>query len=176
MKQRGQDVLRTAVYTVQSIPSLVLIFLAMYGLPQIGLCTPPFITVILCLGLMAAAYISEVFRGALQSIDKRQIDAGLALGMRRRTIFRSVLMPQMLRYSFPGLINEFSSVLKASPFAYIAGVPEILKEAQTITAVTMRGLPVYAAAALLFLALYLCSNALFQALNRHYHVPGLGEE
>jgi len=176
LKRRGQAVLRSGVYAVQSIPSLVLIFLAMYGLPQIGILIPPFATVTLCLGLMAAAYISEVFRGALQSIDARQIDAGLSLGMRRRLIFHSVLLPQMLRYSFPGLINEFSSVLKASPFAYIAGVPEILKEAQTITAVTMKGLPVYAAAALLFLALYLCCNALFKFLNRHFHIPGLGEE
>ncbi len=172
---RGRGVLRCGIYGVQSVPSLVLIFMAMFGLPQIGIRLPPFTTVVACLGLVAAAYVGEVLRGALGSIDRAQLEAGLALGMSPRRVFWSVLMPQMWRLSIPGLINEFSSVLKASPFAYVAGVPEILKEAQAITAVTSRGLPVYAAAALLFLALYLGCNALFHALYRRFHIPGFEE-
>ena len=172
---RGRAALRAAVHGVQSVPSLVLIFMAMFGLPRIGLLLPPFPTVVACLGLVAAAYIGEVLRGALDSIDAAQREAALALGMSPRRVFWSVLMPQMWRLAIPGLINEFSSVLKASPFAYVAGVPEILKEAQAITAVTSRGLPVYAAAALLFLALYLGCNALFHALYRRFHIPGFEE-
>jgi polar amino acid transport system permease protein len=172
---RGQKWLRRGIYGVQSVPSLVLIFMAMFGLPRIGLFLPPFLTVVACLGLVATAYIGEVLRGALNSIDLAQREAAQALGMSPRRVFWSVLMPQMWRLAVPGLINEFSSVLKASPFAYVAGVPEILKEAQTLTAVTSRGLPVYAAAALLFLALYLGCNALFHALYRHFHIPGFEE-
>jgi len=149
--------------------------MAMYGLPAIGIRTPPFITVVVCLGLVASAYISEILRGALNSIDPMQQEAGLVLGMSPRRVFLSVLMPQMWRLSIPGLINEFTAILKASPFAYIAGVPEILKEAHAITAVTSRGLPVYAAAALLFLALYLSFNALFHTVYRRFHIPGLEE-
>ena len=172
---RGRTALRCAIHGVQSVPSLVLIFMAMFGLPRIGLLLPPFPTVVACLGLVAAAYIGEVLRGALESIDAAQREAALALGMSPRRVFWSVLMPQMWRLAIPGLINEFSAVLKASPFAYVAGVPEILKEAQAITAVTSRGLPVYAAAALLFLALYLGCNALFHALYRRFHIPGFEE-
>lgn len=172
---RGRQALRAGVHGVQSVPSLVLIFMAMFGLPRIGVFLPPFLTVVACLGLVATAYIGEVLRGALESIDRAQQEAAQALGMSPRRVFWSVLMPQMWRLAVPGLINEFSSVLKASPFAYVAGVPEILKEAQTLTAVTSRGLPVYAAAALLFLALYLGCNALFHALYRHFHIPGFEE-
>lgn len=173
--RRGRRVLRCAVYTIQSIPSLVLIFMAMYGLPAIGIQTPAFITVVACLGLVASAYIGEVFRGALESIDRGQHEAGLALGMSSHRVFWSVLMPQMWRLSIPGVTNEFTAVLKASPFAYVAGLPEILKEAQTLTAVTSRGLPVYAAAALIFLVLYLACNALFHIIYRRFHIPGFEE-
>ena len=172
---RSQKLLRALIYSIQSVPSLVLIFMAMFGLPQIGLKMPPFFTVVFCLGLVTSAYVCEVLRGALNSIDRHQREAGLALGMSPRRVFWSVLMPQSWRLSIPGLINEFTSVLKASPFAYVAGVPEILKEAQVLTAVTSRGLPVYAAAAVLFLGLYLGCNALFQALYRRYHIPGFEE-
>ena len=167
--------LRASIYTIQSVPSLVLIFMTMFGLPRIGIKLPPFFTVVFCLGLVTSAYVCEVLRGALNSIDRHQREAGLALGMSPRRVFWSVLMPQAWRLSVPGLINEFTSVLKASPFAYVAGVPEILKEAQVLTAVTSRGLPVYAAAALLFLGLYLGCNALFQALYRRFHIPGFEE-
>ncbi|NLG33893.1 MAG: amino acid ABC transporter permease [Lentisphaerae bacterium] len=172
---RGSSVLRKGVYAVQSVPSLVLIFMAMFGLPRIGILLPPFLTVVLCLGLIASAYIGEVLRGALESIDRAQREAGLSLGLSPRRVFWSVLMPQMWRLAVPGLINEFTSVLKATPFAYVAGVPEILKEAQTLTAVTSRGLPVYAAAALLFFALYLGCHLLFHALYRRFHLPGFEE-
>ena len=172
---RGRKALRILIYTIQSIPSLVLIFMAMYGLPLIGIRTPPFMTVVVCLGLVASAYIGEVLRGSLGSIDRLQLEAGLALGMSPRRTLWYVLMPQVWRLSIPGLINEFTAVLKASPFAYIAGVPEILKEAQAITAVTSRGMPVYTAAALLFLGLYLACNGLFHALYRRFHVPGFEE-
>lgn len=173
--KRGRTLLLGFVYGVQSSPSLVLIFMAMFGLPQIGVRLPPFFTVVACLGLTAMVYVGEVLRGALNSIDRAQREAGLALGMSSRRVFWSVLMPQMWRLSIPGLINEFTAVLKASPFAYVAGVPEILKEAQALTAVTSRGMPVYAAAALLFFLLYVGCSTLFNAIYRRHHIPGFEE-
>ncbi len=172
---RWRIVLRCGVYSIQSIPQLVLVFLAMYGLPLIGIITPPFFTVVICLGTVASAYICEVLRGALNSIDHAQKEAGLALGMSRRRVVWSVLMPQMWRLSVPGLINEFTSILKATPFAYVAGVAEILKETQAITAVTSQGLPVYAGAAIIFFLLYLSCNGLFHSLYRRHHIPGFEE-
>jgi polar amino acid transport system permease protein len=172
---RGKAVLRGLVYGVQSVPSLVLIFMATFGLPCIGIRIPPMITVVACLGIVASAYIYQILRGALASIDPAQQEAGLSLGLSSRQVFWSVLMPQAWRISVPGLINEFTSILKASPFAYVAGVPEILKETQTLTAATSRGMPVYAAAALLFLALYLGCTRLFHTLYRRHHIPGFEE-
>jgi hypothetical protein len=86
--------------------------MAIYGLPLIGIRTPAFLTVVVCLGLTTSAYIGEVFRGALDSIDRLQREAGLALGMSNRRIFWSVLMPQMWRLSIPGVINDSPPSLK----------------------------------------------------------------
>ena len=172
---RTRSALRLATHAVQSVPHLVVIFMAMFGLPLVGVRLPPFFTVVACLGLVASAYVGEVLRGALQSIDPLQREAAVALGFSSRQAFRHVLAPQMWRLAVPGLLNEFTSVLKATPFAYVAGVPEILKEAHALTAVTSRGLPVYAAAALLFLSLYLACNALVRTLCRRFQIPGFEE-
>ena len=172
---RPRVLLRCGVYTVQSVPALVLIFMAMFGLPEIGVRLPSFITVVACLGLIAAVRIGEVLRASLDSIDRVQREAGLTLGLSPRQVFWFVLMPQMWRISIPGLINEFTSVLKNSPFAYVAGVPEIMKEVNAITAVTSRGMPVYIAAVILFLALYLGCTTLFHALYRRFKIPGFDE-
>lgn len=142
----------------------------------IGVELPPFATVAGCLGLVAAANSGEVLLGALRSVEPLQREAGLALGMTERRAFWSVLLPQAWRHSVPGLVNEFTNVLKSSPFAYVAGVPEILKEAHALTATTSRGLSTYAAAALLYLGLYLGCNAAFRGVQRRTRIPGFGEE
>lgn len=174
--RRGRAALRAGTYAAQSVPALVLVFMAMFGLPRIGIGLPPFATVAGCLGLVAAANSGEVLLGALRSVEPLQREAGLALGMTERRAFWSVLLPQAWRHSVPGLVNEFTNVLKSSPFAYVAGVPEILKEAHALTATTSRGLPTYMAAALLYLGLYVGCNAAFRALHRRTRIPGFGEE
>lgn len=60
----------------------------------------------------------------------------------------------MLRFSVPGIINEFSSVLKATPFAYTVGISEITKQAMSLTAITLNGLQIYTLAALLYFIIY----------------------
>ena len=105
----GQQVRDHALY----LPALVLIFMAMFGLPRIGVFLPPFLTVVACLGLVAAAYVGEVLRGALGSIDAAQREAALALGMSPRRVFWSVLLPQAWRLAVPGLMVVLSLVLPA---------------------------------------------------------------
>ncbi|WP_415752635.1 ABC transporter permease subunit [Salmonella enterica] len=59
-------------------------------------------------------------------------------GMRQLQVIINIELPQMLRFSVPGIINEFSSVLKATPFAYTVGIAEITKQAMSLTAITLR--------------------------------------
>ena len=107
------------VYTFvfRGVPVLVLLFMVYFGLPGIGIKPPPLIAMALSLGLVSGAYLTEVFRGAFNSVDQNEIMAAQATGMSRIQVLRYIEIPQMLRFAIPGMVNEFTSVLKYSPFA-----------------------------------------------------------
>ena len=76
--------------------------------------------------------MAEVFRGALEAIDPHEVIAAEAMGMTRMQALFSIEIPQMLRLAVPGMLNEFTTVLKYSPFAYTVGIPEIMKQAMAL--------------------------------------------
>jgi polar amino acid transport system permease protein len=162
-------------YVFRGVPVLVLLFMVYFGLPSVGIKVPPLMAMAMSLGLVTSAYLAEVFRGAFNSVDAMEILAGEAMGMSRLQILWYIDLPQMLRFSVPGMINEFTSVLKYSPFAYTVGIPEITKQAIALTSTTLRGVEVYFAVGLLYFAIYRILLGGIQLINRHYAIPGLGK-
>ncbi|MEI8016353.1 MAG: amino acid ABC transporter permease [Nitrospira sp.] len=161
-------------YIFRGIPVLVLLFLVYFGLPGMGIKAPPLLAMMLSLGLISGAYLTEVFRGGLDSVDAAEILAGHAMGMTRPQILRCIELPQMLRFAVPGMVNEFTTVLKYSPFAYTVGIPEITKQAMTLTSTTLRGVEVYLAVGVLYFAIYRILLLGVHWVERRYHVPGIG--
>jgi len=164
------------VYAFRSVPVLVLLFIVYFGLPGFGLKVSPIVAMMLSLGMIAAAYIAEVFRGALDSVDAGEILAAQAAGMNRVQILSYIELPQMFRFSVPGVLNEFTTVLKYSPFAYTVGLPEITKQAMTLAATTLRGIEIYAAVGILYFAIYRLMLAFVRSAEKYFHVPGLNLE
>jgi len=158
-------------YVFRGVPVLVLLFMVYFGLPSLGFKVPPLMAMALSLGLVAGAYLTEVFRGAFNSVDPVEIVAGQAMGMTRIQVLRYIEIPQMLRFSIPGMVNEFTSVLKYSPFAYTVGIPEITKQAMTLTATTLRGIEVYLAVGILYFAIYRLLLVGVQVMSKHYQLP-----
>jgi polar amino acid transport system permease protein len=158
-------------YVFRGVPVLVLLFMVYFGLPSLGFKVPPLMAMALSLGLVAGAYLTEVFRGAFNSVDPVEIVAGQAMGMTRIQVLRYIEIPQMLRFSIPGMVNEFTSVLKYSPFAYTVGIPEITKQAMTLTATTLRGIEVYLAVGILYFAIYRLLLVGVQLISRRYQLP-----
>ena len=111
---------------------LVLLFLVFFGLPGIGIDVPPLLAMMLSLGLISGAYLSEVFRGALAAVNPNEVLAAQAMGFTRFETLRLIKIPQMMRFSVPGMVNELTTVLKYSPFAYTVGLPEITKQAMAL--------------------------------------------
>ena len=130
---------------------------------------------VLSLGLVAGAYLTEVFRGAFNSVDPAEIVAAQAMGMSRIQVLRYIEIPQMLRFSIPGMVNEFTSVLKYSPFAYTVGIPEITKEAMTLTANTLKGIDVYLMVGVLYFVIYRILLFGVQLIQKHYEISGMKE-
>jgi polar amino acid transport system permease protein len=160
-------------YVFRGVPVLVLLFIVYFGLPGIGFKVPPLLAMALSLGLVASAYLAEVFRGAFNSVDPAEILAGEAMGMTRLQVLVYIELPQMLRFSVPGMVNEFTTVLKFSPFAYTVGIPEITKQAMTLTATTLRGIEIYLAVGVLYFVIYRICLVGVQVLGRRYQIPGM---
>ena len=165
--------LDTYTYVFRAVPVLVLLFMVYFGLPMLGLKVSPILAINMSLGLIASAYIAEVFRGALDLVDASEIIAAQSMGMTRLQVLRYIEFPQMLRFAFPGLINEFTTVLKYSPFAYTVGIPEITKQAMTLTATSMRGVEIYFAVGILYFVIYRTLLVSLHLLERYFRVPGI---
>lgn len=168
--------LSALVYVLRGIPMLVLLFLVFFGLPGIGLDVPPLLAMMLSLGLISGAYLSEVFRGALAAVNPNEVLAAQAMGFTRFETLRLIKLPQMTRFSVPGMVNELTTVLKYSPFAYTVGIPEITKQAMALVATTMRGLEIYAAIGLIYFAIYWLLLAAVRLVEKRYIIPGFAQE
>ena len=169
-------VLSVLVYVLRGIPMLVLLFIVFFGLPGIGMDVPPLVAMMLSLGLISGAYLSEVFRGALAAVNQNEVLAAQAMGFTRFETLRLIKLPQMARFSVPGMVNELTTVLKYSPFAYTVGLPEITKQGMTLVATTLRGIEIYAAIGLLYFAIYKLLLAAVRLIEKKFAVPGFAEE
>jgi polar amino acid transport system permease protein len=165
----------SVIYVLRGVPLLVLLFLVYFGLPAFGLRVSPMLAMMLSLGLIAGVYLAEVFRGALDCVDPNEVLAARAAGMTSFQTLLHIEFPQMLRFSFPGMVSEFTSVLKYSPFAYTVGIPEITKEAMSLAATTLRGIEIYLAVGCIYYAIYRVFLFAFNVLERRYRIPGIGQ-
>ena len=168
--------LSALVYVLRGVPMLVLLFIVFFGLPGIGLDVPPLVAMMLSLGLISGAYLSEVFRGALAAVNANEILAAQSMGFSRFETLRLIKIPQMLRFSVPGMVNELTTVLKYSPFAYTVGIPEITKQAMALVATTMRGIEIYAAIGLIYFIIYRLLLSGVRLIEKRYAVPGFAQE
>jgi len=169
-------VLAIYTYVFRAVPVLVLLFIVFFGLPPLGLQVPPLLAMVLSLGVVASAYLAEVFRGAFQAIDPDEILAAKATGLSRLQTLIHIELPQMLRFAVPGMVNEFTTILKYSPFASMVGIAEITRQAMNLTATTLRGLEIYLAVGLLYFVIYRVLLVGIQWVERRFRVPGLSPE
>lgn len=117
----------------RGIPILVLIYIFAFGVPElfwyVNPLQRPLASIIFALGLRSGAYQSQIFRGAILSVNPGQIEAARALGMSGLQTFRHVVLPQALRLAMPSWSNEYSVVIKDSSFAYAVGIVELTRAA-----------------------------------------------
>ena len=138
------------VYTniVRGTPMLLQLFIWLYGLPMLGISfsgigflggtygSREFITAIVALAINSGAYVSEVLRGGLESVDKGQTEAGRALGLSKRETMFSIIIPQAIRTVLPGLGNEFITMIKESSIVSTVGVFDVMYTSNIVKAST----------------------------------------
>lgn len=160
------------VWFFRGVPILVLLFL-FYGLfISLGLPAEPFIIASVVLGCTSAAYQSQIFRGAIESLPNGQLYAARALGMTDAQGIIHIILPQAMRLSIPGWANEFSILLKDSAICFVLGTQDIMARTSFVAARTHEHLALYAAAGLIYLILTIIVLKLLRRLENNLSVPG----
>lgn len=137
----------------RSTPPLLQLLLFYFGLPQLGIRLGVLEAGLLCLSLYAAAYMAEVVRAALDSVDRGQVEAARAMGLSRAETMRSVVLPQALRIMLPPFGNEFSSMMRTTSLLSVISFEELLRATTLAINETFRAFELYAVAACWYLAM-----------------------
>ena len=160
------------IWFFRGIPILVLLFL-FYGLfISIGLPVEPFAISCVVLGATSAAYQSQIFRGAIESLPAGQLKAAKALGMTESQGIIHIVLPQAMRFSLPGWANEFSILLKDSAICFVLGTQDIMARTSFAAARTHEHLALYTAAGAIYFLLTIIVLKLLSRLEKTLHVPG----
>ncbi|MBN1857732.1 amino acid ABC transporter permease [Candidatus Bipolaricaulota bacterium] len=163
---------RAFEWIFRGIPALVLLFLFYFGPAQFGVRVSPFVAASVALGLRSAAYQSQIFRGALESVSHGQMIAARSLGMSRNRAIYKVILPQAFRLAIPGWSNELSAVVKDTTLAYAVGLNDIMRTARVIYDRHYElAMPALLMVALLFFVITEAGTALLAAAERRTRTP-----
>ncbi len=159
------------IWVFRGTPLLMQMFFIYYALPLIApvLQFSPMFSGVLALGLNSGAYLAEIFRAAILSIDKGQMEAAKALGMSYGQAMRRVIIPQSYRRLIPPVGNEFIMLLKDSALVSTIAITELLRKTGQILNNTGNPI-VYLYAASIYLFLTTILTLVFQKLEAKYSV------
>ncbi len=158
--------LRGYVDIIRGTPLLVVFFLIFYGLPPLGILFSGFVTAVIAFSLFAAGHISEIIRGAVGSIPKGQTDAAKALGLTFWPRTTSVILPQALSIVLPPWVNTAVEMVKGTSLVVLVSVNDLTFETVKIAERTGNPMPLYIAAALIYVAINLVISRLGVWLER----------
>jgi glutamate transport system permease protein len=119
-------VITWVVEVLRAIPVLVFMMLLYYGLPIAGLRVPPYWAVVIALIAYNGSVLSEVLRAGIESLPRGQKEAGLAIGLRKTEVMRSILLPQAIRAMMPVIVAQLVVTLKDTALGFIITYPELL--------------------------------------------------
>ena len=163
----------TAYLTViRGTPLLVQLFLWFFGLPQFGILLPAFVCGVLGLGIYSGAYVSEIVRGSIQSIDRGQMEAARSLGMPYRMAMRKVVLPQAFVRMIPPLGNEFIALIKNSALVSLLTIDDVMHEGEKIISVSYRSLETYLVIAGIYLVLTSLTTVALRRTERRLRADG----
>ncbi|GAA5107333.1 amino acid ABC transporter permease [Orbus sasakiae] len=158
----------------RGIPSVVLLFIIYYGLPQLfpSLTSMGAMTAaIICFSLKFAAYLSEIFRAGLESVDHGQKEAGLTVGLNYFQLYRDIILPQAFVNALPATGNMFISLLKDSSVAFFVGVSELLAAGKLLTTSSYKFFETYLAVGLVYWAAVVIYSGLQKVLETRLSLP-----
>jgi His/Glu/Gln/Arg/opine family amino acid ABC transporter permease subunit len=161
---------RSYVYFFRGTPQLVLLFLAYFGLPVIGIQLPALVAGIIAIGLCSGAYIAEAVRSALESVDQAQREAASLEGAYQWQILAFVVFPQALRQMIAPTTNELINLVKGSSLLAVISVGDVTRAAQLVVGREFVPFEMYLTLAFIYLAINSILTRASHLLERHTEI------
>lgn len=151
---------------IRGTPLLVQVLLVVYGLPQLGIRFPRMTLCIIALVINSGAYMAELIRAGLQSVEKGQVEAAESLGMSSGQTMLYIILPQAVKVTLPAMGNEFVAIIKESSILYAVGVYELTYQAYKLATVNYYYIETMIVAALIYFVLTYVATKLLGLLER----------
>ncbi|WP_445430228.1 amino acid ABC transporter permease [Bacillus atrophaeus] len=159
---------RLYISFMRGVPILVILFILYFGFPYIGIEFSAVTAALLGFSLNSAAYIAEINRSAISSVDKGQWEAAASLGLSYWKTMRGIILPQSVRVALPPLANVLLDLIKASSLAAMITVPELLQHAKIIGGREFDYMTMYILTALIYWAICSVAAAFQNILEKKY--------
>ncbi len=161
------------IESIRGTPMLVQAMFLYFGIPMaFSFRLPAMIAGIIIIAINSGAYIAEIVRGAVQSINVGQVEAGRSIGLTRFQTMRYIIWPQAFRRMVPPLGNQFIISLKDTSLLMIIGVGELLRTGDEIVAVNFRAFEVYLTCGIIYLCMTMTIAKVLRIIEHRLHVGG----
>jgi His/Glu/Gln/Arg/opine family amino acid ABC transporter permease subunit len=159
----------------RGVPVVVTALWVYFGLSEAtGINFSVFVAAVLSLTLLYSAFISEIYRAALEAVPRGQREAGLALGMNRVRIFVSVILPQATKIAIPNIGSMLIGMVKDTSVLFVIGLTEVVAVVQGLGATSYQYFTLFTAAAILYVAVAFIVDFTFRTLEKTMETPPRG--
>ena len=161
-------IINTYIEVIRNTPFLVQLFFFFFALPAVGVRWSPYTAALTAMVVNLGAYATEIIRAGIESIPKGQIEAGLALNLKRWEIFRFVIIKPALKAIYPALTSQFILLMLTSAVVSVISADDLTSVAATLQSQTFRSFEIYIVVTLIYLGLALAFSALFKLVHRQF--------
>ncbi len=159
-------VINAYIEVIRNTPFLVQLFFFFFALPSLGLRWTAHTAALTAMVVNLGAYATEIIRAGIESIPKGQVEAGLALNLKRHQIFRFVILKPALKAIYPALTSQFILLMLSSAVVSAISADDLTSVAANLQSQTFRSFEIYIVVAAIYLALAIAFSALFRAVYR----------
>ncbi|URZ09000.1 amino acid ABC transporter substrate-binding protein/permease [Clostridium felsineum] len=162
---------RWFVDIIRGTPLLVQAFFIFFGIPGLsGLKINPVVAGIIAVSLNAGAYMSEIFRGGILSIDQGQMEAARSLGIPYRTAMLKIVFPQAVKVMIPSIVNQFIISLKDTSILSVIGIQELTNTGQIIIGATFKAFQIWVIVAIMYFVIIKLLSILSRKIERYVKI------
>ena len=160
-------IINAYIEVIRNTPFLVQLFFFFFALPALGVRWSPYTAALTAMVVNLGAYATEIIRAGIESIPKGQIEAAMALNLKRWEIFRFVILKPALKAVYPALTSQFILLMLSSAVVSVISADDLTSVAANLQSQTFRSFEIYIVVAVIYLALSLTFSALFKLIYEH---------